>query len=171
MASSITTVWRQSYTFQSVAVLLFRIKMNSPYINKLMFGGQLILCAQLLTSSMYLAALSANHHTFLHFPWPLYWVRALMSSFTSPPLPSSTLPTCVSMARTSVRVSSVLLRAQIINSSHLTLSRILIMSQLLTLMIETCFVTQEASEDRCSAGIEARSTSCRTIRPREHIIL
>ena len=43
------------------------------------------------------------------------------------------------------------------NSSHLRLSRRLIMSQLLSFQISMRHFTQEASETRCSAGTEARS--------------
>ena len=120
-----------------------------------LYSHQLFFSAQLLRSSLYL---SSQHTTNLHFPWPLYWVSAVMSRLTSPLYPSLTHSTRDSMARTRAWVSS-LLRVWLLihNNSHFTLPRMLTRSQLLTLLlIARLYSTQEASEARCSVGTEAK---------------
>ena len=123
--------------------------------------AQLLLCAQLLISSLYLSAVTVQHITTPHRPRPLYWVRVGMSRVISPSpkSPSATLSTVFSMVRTSARVSSLpRLWLLITKSLHLMLSRKLIRLMSLTLWIPTNPVRQEASEARCSVETEARST-------------
>ena len=123
---------------------------------------QFLLCAQVLISSSW--CLDMYHWIRLHFPCPLYSVRALMSSVI---LPGTALilkfTTCDSIALTSAWVSSLPKLTPIYNHSHLRLSIKRSRSQPVTsLLISTLQVTQDTREARWLTGIEERSRRLRS---------